>query len=81
MSVWNWSHSRLFCIRCFKPLSPNHLVSRNLSIPGAYTVLHICLISSRVAADIAVGGAGGGGDIPLIQRSSSILVRFAVDKC
>ena len=66
-------------MRCFKPLCPNHLVSRNLSIPGAYTVLHICLISSRVAADIAVGGAGGGGGTSLKQRSSSILVRFAID--
>ena len=46
-------------------------------MPGAYTVIHTCLISSRVAADIVDGGAGGGGDTPLIQRSSSIFVRFA----
>ena len=77
MSIWNWSHSRLFRIRYVKPLSPNHLVSRNLSIPGAYTVIHMCLISSRIAADKVVGGAGGGGETPLIQRSSSIFVRFA----
>lgn len=50
-------------------------------MPGAYTVIHMCLISSRVAADIVVGGAGGGGDTPLIQRSSSIFVRFAVTEC
>lgn len=47
-------------------------------MPGAYTVIHMCLISSRVAADIVVGAAGGGGDTPLIQRSSSSFVRFAV---
>ena len=64
------------------PLSVNHLVSRNLSMPGAYTEIHICLISSRVAADIVVGGAaGGGGDTPLKQRSSSIFVRFAARVC
>ena len=77
MSAWNWSHSRLLCIRWVMPLSPNHLVSRNLSMPGAYTVIHMCLISSRVAADIVVGGAGTGGEIPFKQSSSSIFVRFA----
>lgn len=50
-------------------------------MPGAYTVIHICLISSRVAGDIVVGGAGGGGDTPLIQRSSSTFVRFAITEC
>ncbi len=35
-------------------------------------------ISLRVSSGITVGGAGGGGFTPLRQRSSSILVRFAI---
>ena len=50
-------------------------------MPGAYMVSHMCLTSSRVEADIVVGGAGGGGATPFIQRSSSIFVRFAVTVC
>lgn len=75
--VANWSQSRVLAIKYSKPLVLNHLVSKNLSIPGAYAVLHICSISALTLSGILDDGAGAGGLYPLMHNNSSIFVLLA----